>query len=54
MFPYTQQKDEVAGELTRREEKKYEKTVSHARNYIYTKTKTKEERIGGRKEIEEI
>jgi len=28
--------------------------MSHARNYVYTKTKTNEERIGGKKEREEI
>jgi hypothetical protein len=30
--------------------KKHEETRFHARNHVYTKTKTKKEVIGGRKE----
>jgi len=43
----------VVRELTRKEEKDKE-IRSHAKNHVYTKTKTKEDRIGGRKEREEM
>jgi len=41
----------VARELMRREEKNKE-IKSRARNHVYTKTKTKEDGIGGRKDRE--
>ena len=42
------QKADVARELMRRE--KNEETRFYAKNHVYTKTKTKEAMIGGRKE----